>query len=75
MRNGLLPNSAPTSFSEPAPYVMLTLLPWPHLNGYRTVILEIRDPAIKKECFTDAEGLRWPHKINREYLKRINPHE
>lgn len=67
IRNGLLPNSKPTWFNSPTPYVMLSPKPWIGLNGGESVVIKVTDPAIKPEYFT-PEGCRWPHKIKREYL-------
>jgi hypothetical protein len=69
MKNGLLPNSPPTWFSEPAPYVMLSQEPWMNLNQEGTVVLKVSDPAIKAEYFDDPEGLRWPYKIEPKWLE------
>lgn len=70
LEKGLLPNSEPTWFDEPAPYIMLAKEAWTDLNGpdIETVMLEVTDPRIKEEYFDDPEGLRWPYRIAPEYL-------
>lgn len=70
LEKGLLPNSQPTWFDEPTPYVMLSKEAWIDLNGpdIETVILEVTDPRIKEEYFDDPEGLRWPYRIAAEHL-------
>lgn len=67
---GLLPNSPPAWFDEPAPYVMLSKEPWRELHGEdrETVVLEVTDPCIQEEYFDDPEGLRWPYRIAPEHL-------
>jgi len=69
MKNGLLPNSPPTWFSSPTPYVMLSDTPWWDLNGKESVVIEVSDPIIKPEYFDDPEGLRWPYPIEPKYLR------
>ena len=68
LANGLLPNSSPTWFMSPTPYIMLSLKPWLDLNVSTTVILEVEDPEIRPEYFDDPEGLRWPNPIKPEHL-------
>jgi hypothetical protein len=70
-REGLLPNSPPTWFRVPAPYVLLSLEPWADLNGKETVVLEVTDPRIRAEYFDDPEGLRWPYCIASEYVRVV----
>jgi len=79
MRDGLLPNSEPTWFCTPAPYVMLGPQPWPGLNGEQSVVLEIDDPAIPDDAFADPEtglchhdGLWWPHRIAPEHIRALD---
>ena len=67
--NGLLPNSKPMWFTVKTPYVMLSNVPLPKLNGDDTVVLEVSDPRIKSEYFDDPEGLRWSYKIKPEFIK------
>lgn len=74
LRDGLRPNSPPTWFSRPAPYVMLSRKPWLDLNGETTVVLEVSDPSILTRYFEkpfDPEGLRWPYEIKPEYIKVV----
>ncbi len=71
LKQGLLPNSEPAWFSSPAPYVMLSLNPWPSLND-DSVVLLVDDPAIRPEYFDDPEGLRWPRPIQAEALKQYH---
>lgn len=73
LKNGLLPNSKPTWFTEPTPYVMLSKEPWLDLNGEDSVVLKVTDPAIKLEYFDDPEGLRWPYKIEPQYITPYDP--
>ncbi len=68
---GLLPNSTPTWFTSPTPYVMLSKEPLHDLNGSKSVVFRITDPAIMLEFFSDKEGLRWPYRIDPIYLSEI----
>lgn len=70
--HGLQPGSPPTWFRSPAPYVMLSDRPWWDLNGRESVVLEVDEPAIRPEYFSDPEGLRWPHPVPPERLKVIS---
>jgi hypothetical protein len=47
---------------------MLSEQPWLDLNGAETIVLEVTDPRVRREYFTDPEGLRWPYPIVPEYL-------
>ena len=69
LEKGLLPNSDPSYFMSPTPYVMLSEKPWWTLHGNDTVIFAVTDPAIKREYFDDPEGLRWPKPIEPCYLR------
>ena len=74
LASGLQPNSPPTWFSIPTPYVMLSPFPWVDLNGPSSVVLEVTDPAIKPEYFEDPDvkgrdGLRWPYPIAPTYVR------
>lgn len=71
MQNGLLPNSKPTWFHSPAPYVMLSPKPWIDLNGNESVVIKVTDPTIKSEYF-NGEGCRWPHRIKSEHLLAVD---
>ena len=68
--NGLVPNSKPNWFTSETPYIMLSLSPywWLHKDA---VLIEIKDPAIKREYFTDPEGLRWGEIIKPEYFNAV----
>jgi len=70
LTKGLRPNSRPMWFSNPTPYVMLSVKPRWDLNGKESVVLGVRDPRIRVEYFDDPEGLRWPHHIDSAFLKR-----
>ena len=68
--DGLRPYSEPSWFSSPAPYVMLSL--YPYWSLYEdSVLLEIKDPAIKQEYFDDPEGLRWNRTISPDNINAI----
>ena len=80
---GLRPNSEPNWFQSETPYVMLSLYPYWRLYE-DAVLLEIKDPEIKREFFDDPEGLRWgkviepkfihtviDFKINQEWISKI----
>lgn len=69
LAGGLRPNSPPTWFSAPAPYVMLSDEPWWDLNGSESVVIEVQDPRIKPDYFDDPEGLRWPYHIKPMHLR------
>lgn len=67
---GLVPNSEPNWFSSRTPYIMLSLYPYWSLYD-EPVLIEVKDPAIKREYFDDPEGLRWPSTINPRYFRAI----
>ncbi len=71
LANGLVPNSTPSWFNSNTPYVMLSLYPYWSLHDGELILLEIKDPAIKRKYFDDPEGLRWPHIIKPEYFNAI----
>ena len=67
---GLQPNSKPTWFSRPTPYIMLSKQPWKDLNGDNSIVLEIEDPTIEcKHFYGLDEGVRWPFIIEPKYIK------
>ena len=72
--NGLIPNSMPNWFTQRAPYVMLSLYPFWSLYE-DSVLIEIKDPAIKREYFDDPEGLRWPYTIEPKYFGAVVEYE
>ena len=67
LKNGLQPGSVPEWFNKPVDYVMFSDRPWPNLNGERTIVLEVTDPALPGQ--DDPEGLRWPYPIALEHIK------
>ena len=70
LKNGLIPNSEPNFFTEKTHYVMLSLYPYWWLYD-NPVLIEIKDPRIKREYFDDPEGLRWPYTINPKYFNVV----
>lgn len=70
LKGGLIPNSKPNWFSEETPYVMLSLYPYWSLYD-NPVLIEIKDPRIKREYFDDPEGLRWPYTISPKYFNAV----
>lgn len=70
LTNGLVPNSKPNWFTAETPYVMLSLYPYWWLYE-DAVLIEIKDPAIKREYFTDPEGLRWGRIIKPECFNAV----
>ena len=68
--NGLVPNSEPNWFTRETPYVMLSLHPYWWLYG-DSVLIEIKDPSIKREYFDDPEGLRWDKIIQPEHFNAV----
>ncbi|HEX21420.1 MAG TPA: hypothetical protein ENH19_02055 [Actinobacteria bacterium] len=68
-QKGLLPNSSPTWFNSPTPYIMLSPRPWPDLNGEDSVILEVEINPSNLPKKMDKEGLRWPYPISSESIK------
>ena len=70
MREGLMPNSRPNWFSRKTPYIMLSLYPYWWLYD-KPALIEIKDPAIKREYFDDPEGLRWDKVILPIYFHAI----
>jgi len=83
LEKGLVPNSKPNWFTRKTPYVMLSLYPywWLYENrdgwGMKEVkeeniiLIEIKDPAIKREYFDDPEGLRWDKIIKPECFNAV----
>ncbi|KKN09870.1 hypothetical protein LCGC14_1042410 [marine sediment metagenome] len=78
LEKGLLPNSRPTWFDIPSPYVMLSILPWRDLNGQQSVVLEVDldvsvpvGKQIKNELRDSSEGLRWPYPILPSQIKEL----
>ncbi len=70
LEDGLVPNSKPNWFTAETPYVMLSLYPYWWLYG-NAVLIEIKDPAIRREYFSDPEGLRWNKIIKPEYFNAV----
>lgn len=70
LKNGLIPNSKPSWFTRRTPYVMVSLYPYWGLYD-NPVLIEISDPAIKREYFDDPEGLRWPYSIEPKYFRAV----
>lgn len=70
LRDGLIPNSRPNFFTSETPYIMLSLYPYWWLNK-DAVLIEIKDPDIKREYFDDPEGLRWDRMIKPEYFNAV----
>lgn len=70
LENGLIPNSKPNWFTSKTPYIMLSLYPywWLYKDA---VLIEIKDPAIKREYFDDPEGLRWGEVIKPENFNAV----
>ena len=70
LENGLIPNSKPNWFTAETPYVMLSLFPcwWLYKNA---VLIEVKDPDIKREYFDDPEGLRWGRIIKPEHFNAV----
>ena len=71
LAQGLLPNSPPTWFTSPAPYVLVYKIAWAGLNGDASVGLAVDDPSIKESYFDDPAGLRWPYRIEPQYLSVV----
>ena len=71
LRDGLVPNSKPSWFTSKTPYIMLSLHPYWWLYAEDAVLIEIKDPAIKGEYFTDPEGLRWNKTIKPECFHAV----
>ncbi len=83
LENGLIPNSKPNWFTSETPYIMLSLYPYwwlyknrvvwglPDINENDVILIEIKDPAIKREYFDDPEGLRWGETIEPEYFNAV----
>lgn len=70
LSGGLIPNSEPSWFTSKTPYVMLSLYPYWSLYE-KPVLIEVKDPAIKRKYFDDPEGLRWPSTISPEYFNAV----
>ena len=83
LKEGLRPNAKPSWFFAETPYVMLSLYPYwwlyqnreawglPAVSEDDVVLIEIKDPAIRREYFDDPEGLRWPEVINPEHFNAV----
>ena len=83
LKEGLTPDAVPSWFKNKTPYVMLSLYPYWSLYENRQAwglsevdknsicLIEIKDPAIKREYFDDPEGLRWPYTIAPKYFNAI----
>jgi len=71
LSNGLVPNSEPSWFTSKTPYVMLSLYPYWWLYKEDTILLEIKDPAIKRRYFDDPEGLRWDRVIEPKCINAV----
>jgi hypothetical protein len=83
LKNGILPNSAPSWFTCKTPYIMLSLYPYwslyknreawglPDVNEDNVILVEIKHPDIKREYFDDPEGLRWDKVISPNYFNAI----
>ena len=70
LKDGLKPNSKPNWFKSETPYIMLSGYPYWWL--YKDAILiEIKDPSIKRKYFTDPEGLRWGETIEPKYISAV----
>ena len=70
LRDGLIPDSKPNFFTSKTPYIMLSLYPYWWLND-DAVLIEIKDPTIKRSYFDDPEGLRWDRVIKPEYFNAV----
>ena len=70
LENGLVPNSKPNWFTSKTPYIMLSLHPYWWLYN-DAVLIEVKDPAIKREYFDDPEGLRWGEVIKPENFNAV----
>lgn len=71
LQNGLQPNSKPSWFYNKTPYIMLSLYPYWSLYDKDCVLLEIKDPSIKRDYFDDPEGLRWDKVILPEHINAV----
>jgi len=83
LRDGLVPNSEPSWFTSKTPYVMLSLYPYwwlyqnrkvwglPEVKQGDIILVEIKDPAIKRKYFDDPEGLRWDRVIEPKYINAV----
>ena len=70
LENGLVPNSKPNWFTSETPYMMLSLYPYWWLYE-DAVLIEIKDPNIKRKYFDDPEGLRWNKIIEPKYFNAV----
>lgn len=71
LKNGLVPNSKPNWFKSETPYIMLSLYPYWSLYNGELILIEIKDPAIKRKYFDDSEGLAWHHIVEPKYFNAI----
>ena len=77
LKHGLKPNSVRNRSARKAPLTMLSLCPyWGLFKNWKknqnNILIEIRDPAIKREMFDgDPEGLAWVHTINPSCFKAV----
>jgi len=77
LKCGLKPNATPNRSARKAPHIMLSLYPyWFLYKNYKKhkglILIEIRDPKIKREMFYgDPEGLAWEYIIKPEWFRAV----
>lgn len=77
LKCGLNPNSPRNRSAKKAPHIMLSLYPyWSLYDNFKKnaclILIEIRDPDIKREMFDgDPEGLAWEKVIQPQYFRAV----